>query len=123
MDNSLDFIIHHVFLPPKLPQKDDGGAVEAAILTGELLMRDPRPYRLTASLPDTGFCMPARAKVPHGPCLTARSARPRGPKSRTGSALRPGSARPRGKSWLSCMLGVTSERVVDLVWCLAYRSN
>ena len=37
MGKELDYIIHHVFLPPKLPQKDDSG-VEETIALIELVL-------------------------------------------------------------------------------------
>lgn len=37
MDSNLTYIITHVFLPPKLPQRDDGDASKSAGLIKELL--------------------------------------------------------------------------------------
>ena len=37
MRKDLDYIINHVFLPPKLPQKDDSDARKSASLIDELL--------------------------------------------------------------------------------------
>ena len=37
MRNDLNYIVDHVFLPPKLPQKDDGNARKSASLLDELL--------------------------------------------------------------------------------------
>lgn len=35
--SDLEYIIHHVFLTPKLPQEDDCSAIKSAALTNELL--------------------------------------------------------------------------------------
>ena len=37
MHRELDFIVNHVFLPPKLPQKDDSDATKSTSLIEELL--------------------------------------------------------------------------------------
>ena len=35
--NSLEYIINHVFLPPKLPQEDDSSPINDSALTNEVL--------------------------------------------------------------------------------------
>lgn len=48
MGKELDYIIHHVFLPPKLPQKDDSGvektnALIEMVLAATSLLQDHLP--------------------------------------------------------------------------------
>jgi hypothetical protein len=38
MSKGLEYIINHVFLPPKLPQEDDSNATNSAFLTEQLLV-------------------------------------------------------------------------------------
>ena len=59
MRKDLDYIINHVFFPPKLPQKDDSDDTKSAALIGQVLaaLRSFQAYIPEQELPECIACI------------------------------------------------------------------